>query len=178
MKYLPFSNFTERNRFTRQCIGEAIVSLLKSKDFEHITISDIVKKAGVSRMTFYKYYHTKKDVIKDYMNEIIAGYLEKCGGNFTMNEFQDYMHIKDAILFFDNYADFLLTLSKANQYYIIIGSLNDFMSTYVYPDYHGSIYELYFYSGALLNTFLKWEESGKKEPVDEIVTIVLSLTKR
>ena len=66
MKYLPFSNFTKRNLFTRQCIGQAITELLKSGDFEHITVSDIVKKAGVSRMTFYKYYHTKNDVIKDY----------------------------------------------------------------------------------------------------------------
>lgn len=178
MKYLPFSNFTKRNRFTRQCIGEAIATLLKSNAFERITISDIVKKAGVSRMTFYKYYHTKNDVVKDYMNEIIAGYLETCGGNFTINEFQDYTHIKEAILFFDNYADFLLTMSRANQYNIIIESLNDFMLTYIYPDYNASIYELYFYSGALLNIFLKWEDSGKKEPADEIVNIILELTKR
>ena len=45
MKYLPFSNFTKRNLFTRQCIGQAITELLKSGDFEHITVSDIVKKA-------------------------------------------------------------------------------------------------------------------------------------
>ena len=44
MKYLPFSNFTKRNLFTRQCIGQAITELLKSGDFEHITVSDIVKK--------------------------------------------------------------------------------------------------------------------------------------
>lgn len=177
MKYIPFYNFTQRNRFTRQCIGEAIISLVKTKDFEHITISDIVKKAGVSRMTFYKYYHSKKDVIKDYMGEIISGYLEKCDGKFTMEDFQDYNHIKEAILFFDNYSDFLLTLSKARQYDIIVEALNEFMLTYVYPEYTGSIYELYFYSGALLNTFLKWEESGKKEPIDEIVNIILSLIK-
>ena len=61
-------------------------------------------------MTFYKYYHTKNDVIKDYMQEIIAGYLETTGNHFTMSEFQDKSHIKDAILFFDKYADFLLTI--------------------------------------------------------------------
>ena len=178
MKYLPFSNFTKRNLFTRQCIGQAITELLKSGDFEHITVSDIVKKAGVSRMTFYKYYHTKNDVIKDYMQEIIAGYLETTGNHFTMSEFQDKSHIKDAILFFDKYADFLLTMSDARQYYIIVEALNDFMLKYVYPEYNGSVYELYFYAGALLNTFLKWEELGKSESVDEIVDIVISLIKR
>ena len=55
---------------------------------------------------------------------------------------------------------------------------NDFMLKYVYPEYNGSVYELYFYAGALLNTFLKWEELGKSESVDEIVDIVISLIKR
>ena len=129
-------------------------------------------------MTFYKYYHTKNDVIKDYMQEIIAGYLETTGNHFTMSEFQDKSHIKDAILFFDKYADFLLTMSDARQYYIIVEALNDFMLKYVYPEYNGSVYELYFYAGALLNTFLKWEELGKSESVDEILYIVISLIKR
>ena len=53
MKSILGKNFTKRNRFTRQCIGESIITLMQSKVFEEITISDIVKKAGVSRMTFY-----------------------------------------------------------------------------------------------------------------------------
>ena len=107
-----------------------------------------------------------------------TGYLETTGNHFTMSEFQDKSHIKDAILFFDKYADFLLTMSDARQYYIIVEALNDFMLKYVYPEYNGSVYELYFYAGALLNTFLKWEELGKSESVDEIVDIVISLIKR
>ena len=50
------------------------------------------------------------------------------------------------------------------------------MRIYVAPYYSGSIYELYFYAGALLNTFIEWEKGKKKEPVDEIVQILLSLT--
>lgn len=178
MKYLPISNFTKRNRFTRQCIGEAMISLMHTKEYEQISVSDIVKKAGISRVTFYKYYHSKTDIINDYLKEIISGYLEEYNDRFTINDFQDYAHIKNAILFFDQYADFLLTLSHSRQYYIVIEALNHYMLTYIYPEYSGSIYELYFYAGALLNFFLKWEESGKKESVDEIVKIVLSLITR
>ena len=56
MKSILGKNFTKRNRFTRQCIGESIIALMGNKAFEDITISDIVKKAGVSRMTFYHYF--------------------------------------------------------------------------------------------------------------------------
>ena len=55
MQKFSISNFTKRNKFTRMCIGEATVNLMKEKTFDKIKILDIVRKAGVSRMTFYKY---------------------------------------------------------------------------------------------------------------------------
>ena len=43
--------YTNRTRFTRMCIGEAVFSLMDKKPYEEIRVSDIVKRAGVSRMT-------------------------------------------------------------------------------------------------------------------------------
>ena len=44
------------------------------------------------------------------------------------------------------------------------------------PIYPRSVYRLYYYSGALLNTFLKWEENGKQESTEEIAEIIASFT--
>ena len=66
MKHILGSNFTKRNRFTRQCIGEAMIALMQDKNYEEITISDIVKKAGVSRMTFYHYFQSKTDALNNF----------------------------------------------------------------------------------------------------------------
>ena len=65
----------KRTRFTRMCIGEAVFVLMDKKEYEKIKISDIVKTAGVSRMTFYHYYETKEDALSDYFHEIVAGYV-------------------------------------------------------------------------------------------------------
>ena len=46
MKHILGKNFTKRNRFTRQCIGESVIALMHQKPYEEITVSDIVKKAG------------------------------------------------------------------------------------------------------------------------------------
>ena len=40
------------------CIGEAVFALMDKKEYEKIKVSDIVKRAGVSRVTFYHYYET------------------------------------------------------------------------------------------------------------------------
>ena len=36
---------TQRNRFTRMCIGEAIVELMKRETLDKITVSQIAKKS-------------------------------------------------------------------------------------------------------------------------------------
>ena len=46
MKNIFGNKFTKRNRFTRQCIGESMISLMQGKNYDDITVSDIVKKAG------------------------------------------------------------------------------------------------------------------------------------
>lgn len=69
-------HFTKRNRFTRMCIGEAVLALMEGIEFEKIKISDVVKKAGISRMTFYHYYYSNAEALKDYLDEIIMEYLQ------------------------------------------------------------------------------------------------------
>ena len=68
-------NHNKRTRFTRMCIGEAVFALMDKKEYEKIKVSDIVKRAGVSRVTFYHYYETKEDALTDFFHEIVAGYI-------------------------------------------------------------------------------------------------------
>ena len=69
-------NKDSKNTFTRMCIGEAVIRLLKDTDFDKIRITSVAKCAGVSRITFYKYYQSIHDALCDYLNIIIIEYLE------------------------------------------------------------------------------------------------------
>ena len=112
--------YTNRTRFTRMCIGEAVFSLMDKKSYEEIRVSDIVKRAGVSRMTFYHYYEQKEDALADYFHEIVNGYVRerseilKKGGKF-----HDPGSIEHALKYFDQYAAFILKLVDAHLYHII-----------------------------------------------------------
>ncbi len=172
MKHILGKNYTKRNRFTRQCIGESVIALMQDKDFSEITISDIVKKAGVSRMTFYHYFNTKTDALNNYLHEIIDSYIDECSRSIGIDTFYDAVHVRHAFLFFDQYAEFFLTLAKANLHGMMINAINNYTEKLIAPMYPHSTYELYYYGGALLNVFLNWEMNGKQEPVDEIVQVV------
>lgn len=86
-------NKDSKNTFTRMCIGEAIIKLLKNTDFDKIRITSVAKCAGVSRITFYKYYESIHDALCDYLNIIIIEYLEECANNPENGSFLDYSHI-------------------------------------------------------------------------------------
>lgn len=42
------------DNFNKKCMAEALVILMKEKDFNDISITEITNKAGVSRMFFYE----------------------------------------------------------------------------------------------------------------------------
>lgn len=156
-----------KSEFTRRCIGEAILQLMEKTDFVHLKISDIVKRAGVSRTTFYKYYSSIYDVLTDYLSIIVSEFLIEGEANGS-NQYFEESHILFSFHFFDRYADFFLTLSKNRLHSIMLEGINDFMKMHIQPTKSVTIYQLYAYAGALLNSFIMWEEGGKKEPVDEI----------
>lgn len=56
-------NRTERTRFTRKCIGEGILELMSTTEFHKIKVSDVARRTGVSRMTFYHYYGTVTEAL-------------------------------------------------------------------------------------------------------------------
>ncbi len=157
------------------CIGEAVFVLMDKKEYEKIKISDIVKTAGVSRMTFYHYYETKEDALSDYFHEIVAGYIRECRTE-KIGRFHERGSIVHALTYFDQYAVFIDKLVQAKLQYILWNAMNDYMEKRIMPKYKIPEYELYFYGGALLNVFLKWQQDGKKETAENIAqTIIKSM---
>lgn len=165
-------NRTARNQYIRMCIARTLIQLMASKPLDEITITALVKEANVSRMTFYKYYTSKQEVLEDYMYEIMNDYMEETKKRTDIGAFRDLKHICHCFEFFKEYSPFIKILTKANMYSVIINALNDYMDTYVLPIFPYSRYELYYYAGALCNTYIKWIESGMQETPEEIATLV------
>ena len=59
------SNRKAKNK-TKGLISLALYSLLLRKNYEDISVKEICERAGVSRMSFYRYYNKKDDIFVDY----------------------------------------------------------------------------------------------------------------
>ena len=58
-------NNQQSNELTRECIDMAMMYLMSEKPYESISVSELTKRAGVSRTAFYRNYESKEDVLKE-----------------------------------------------------------------------------------------------------------------
>ena len=57
---------------TRDCLGDALIALLRAKPFDDITVQEVLDRAGVSRSTFYEHYRDKNDLFLSDVDEFFA----------------------------------------------------------------------------------------------------------
>lgn len=62
---------------SRQWMEEAFLQLMQKKHFQDITVTDITAKAGVSRLTFYRNFESKEDVLLRYFDRLFQSYLQE-----------------------------------------------------------------------------------------------------
>ena len=61
-----------RQRKTREAIFNAFTELLSKKDFNQITVGEIIGKADVGRATFYSHFETKDFLLKEFCEELFC----------------------------------------------------------------------------------------------------------
>lgn len=85
---------------TKRDLRYAIVELLKTNQFEKITVGDICEKAMVNRMTFYKHFNDKYDLLEHTINFLMQDLLIKASEITKPNDN------------YDEFINFCVVLSK------------------------------------------------------------------
>ena len=60
-----------RSERTRRLLSEALVGLIREKDYNSITVGDIIERANVGRSTFYAHYRDKDDLFLGELDRVI-----------------------------------------------------------------------------------------------------------
>ncbi|MFD2114553.1 TetR/AcrR family transcriptional regulator [Paenibacillus yanchengensis] len=60
---------------SRSAFKDAILSLLKVKKFDSITITDIVRTANYNRGTFYAHYYDKEALMEELIADLMQGFI-------------------------------------------------------------------------------------------------------
>ncbi len=60
-----------RSQRTRHLLSAALVELIREKDYNTITVSDIIDRANVGRSTFYTHYRDKDDLLVGELDRVM-----------------------------------------------------------------------------------------------------------
>lgn len=165
---------TSSKEFTKSCMMDALLQLMHTQDYNQISITDITRRAGVSRMAYYRNYTCKDDILMDYMYHILEEYVLELSGPSFRSNFQTYPHILYSLKYLQKYKDYVLCLKKANRSEILLKGLDLYMLSVTESLQKSDLekYQLYYYSGALYNIFMHWLENDMKEDIHIIASII------
>ncbi len=92
----------ESNRLTRECLQTALIHMMSEKPFEQITITELVKRSGVSRTAFYRNYASKDMILTELSNAFFGELTKSLSGVVTREDF--YRWYLDAFQTVHNHA--------------------------------------------------------------------------
>lgn len=161
----------ESNKITRECIEAALILLMQKKEYNEITISEIVKRAGVSRTAYYRNYESKEDILKNLLQDVITNI------NIATSQFS-YVTEQEAYwnaLFVTTkaHAESIFALLKAGFGHIILEEITKHMIDNSIEKDLKSKYDMIFWSGAVYNILTNWVQNGMEQTEDEMVKICL-----
>ena len=166
----------ESNRLVKDCITTAFIELMKVRDYNAITITDITKKAGVSRMAYYRNYTSKEDILNKYMDEVGISVHEKIS---RMNTREEIYHYYCAL--FEQlgaYRDLGITVYRAHLGELILMNINKYMALTFPPEGNDSAsrYRYLYLAGAFYNVFIEWLKNGRQEDTAEMAHVCCEMT--
>ena len=166
----------ESNKLAKECIVTALIELMKTRDYNSITITDLSKKAGVSRMAYYRNYTSKEDIISKFADEVGASIHEKLASLMPSAGVFDYFYELFAQL--GAYSDLVLTAFHGGLGELIHMQITKNMALTFPPESNAPIdrYRHVYLAGAFYNIFIEWLENGKKESVKDMALLCRSLS--
>lgn len=169
----------------------AFISLLKEKPFEYITVSEICKKAGVNRSTFYLHYETISDLLDETIRYLLDDFLsyfpnERLSVSLNLSDCEpkDLVYIRGEYLkpylkyIRENkevFATALVhnkTLNLENIHKRMFDNIyNPILDRFGYPEDYRN-YIVRYYLNGILAIVIEWIKNDFDKSIEEIIDII------
>lgn len=158
------------NILVKECIVSALLQLIKEKPLSSISISELCKKAGVSRMAFYRNYESKEDIFKKHLSEVFEEYKNDDTAHNITGMYCDRLHLRHYFDYIYKHRYFLDGLLYCGFDVIFLNMLNEYILD-KWKD-QSDKYILTAFAGSLYNTFHLWSVSNYTEDIETLCSII------
>ena len=158
----------KNNKIVTESITIALIQLMEKKDFHDISITELTKRAGVGRVSFYRNFDDKEDILRHYLNDIQYEFMLLRKQLRHESNFTEY--ISDLFTHLANYKDLAKLLLKANMFYLVKEQFD-----FVFDNLKTTSEEevaLFFLSGGLYNAFFYWASNDFNDSPQNIAALL------
>lgn len=158
-------------------LAHALIDLMEKKPFDEISITELTKKAGVSRMSYYRHFSAKQQVLEEYLQTIVHRFRLEGEKRGYLGKGHGYEQLLYAFRFFRHHSRYALCLHHANLSSILLEGLNKYMEEYLLPptaDFAARC-ETYGYAGVLYNLYIQWLKENMQEKEENMAQIAFRI---
>lgn len=156
----------ELNALIKECITSALIRMLDKQTLEEISITDLVQEAGVSRVSFYRNFESKQDVLQKYMEKL----LQEWGAEYESRNDPAYFG-ESLTRHYYKYKDFYLLLYKRGLSWMIYESIR-WATRMEESQTNLERYTKSMLTGMLFGMLDEWMRLGMPETPDELMALV------
>ena len=161
----------QSEKYVDKYIIEALFSLIKKKDYNNISITEICEKAGTGRMSFYRNFNSKEDIIRQWITNTTITFLKESDINYKKDSTNDYF-IK-LFTHLEKYKTEAMLIYKANLFNLLKNEFDDKLINLHQEEY--SNYKSYFLAGGIFNVYYFWLINGCKETPHQVAEKLVDL---
>lgn len=165
------------NIFIKECITQALIQLLENKTLSSITITELTRKAGVSRMAYYRNFNSKEEIFSSYLDIIITQYDEVTESLIPDGTYSDMKHMIHYFSWLLENKDFFFAITNSGYDSIFLTK----MTEYILSKWNTSntdtmtYYKLIAFSGSLYNLYKSWSKNNFEQTPEEMATVLYSI---
>lgn len=165
---------------TRQAIKNAMCELLQEKSFDLITTTELVKRAGISRSSFYTHYQDKYELVDEYQ----TAFFQKLSIIFQAHRTDLATAIYELFTLLE--SDYSLETAFLSEngtreiHLYLIQQTKKLLATVIFPTFGRKSlstinmeYRTTYLSHAIFGMLQLWIKQGKKETPQEITDMFM-----
>lgn len=162
----------DKNKLARERIVAALTELMSEKEYASITITEITQRAKVSRMTYYRNYSSKEDILRKFMSDVGERIHAKIvEHDLHRDVYRYYLTLFETL---GKYAALVNAALTAGLDGLILDCIarnmdQTFMDADAQP--HAEKYLLRFHAGAFFHVFIEWTRSGMQESPESMARL-------
>lgn len=156
----------KKNTYVKRQITKAIIELLKDKEIKEITINELAEKSGTGRVSFYRNFDSKEDIIEQYLTKVISDWYQK-NKNVFEQETRDDKLFGSFFKLLSQHAELYQLLYKRKLLYLLRQALMELLSPKP-EDSNFYAYTVAFVAGGLYSWVEEWIRRGMPESPEKI----------